>query len=185
MGGVKTDFWGATTVAGLFAAGETACTGVHGANRLASNSLLEGLVYGERAGLGAARYARKHFNRYSGEPNNVARRLHAARLSSDAMPDTAKMRSSLRKLMWEQVGIVREKKGLTSALKQLTEWDRMMKNRAPDRNVFEIRNMITTALLITRSALQREGSVGAHFRSDFPTKGKNWRRRTVLQKKRG
>ena len=62
MGGVKTDSWGATSVHGLYAAGETACTGVHGANRLASNSLLEGLVYGERAGLGAASYARKHFN---------------------------------------------------------------------------------------------------------------------------
>jgi aspartate oxidase len=71
---------------------------------------------------------------------------------------------------------------LTRALRQLKEWDRMMKGRAPDRNVFEIRNMITTALLITRSALLREGSVGAHYRSDFPTKGKNWRRRTVIQK---
>jgi L-aspartate oxidase len=185
MGGVKTDFWGATSIHGLFAAGEAACTGVHGANRLASNSLLEGLVYGERAGLGAARYARKHFNRKTSGLRDGVRRSHEARLSSGAMPDIARMRSSLKKLMWEQVGIVREKKGLTSALKQLKEWDRMMKGRAPDRDVFEIRNMITTALLITRSALQREGSVGAHFRSDFPTKGKNWRRRTVLQKKRG
>jgi L-aspartate oxidase len=182
MGGVKTDLWGATTIPGLFAAGETACTGVHGANRLASNSLLEGLVYGERAGLGAARYARRHFNRHSGGLNNVALRLHAARLSSGAIPDIVEIRSSLRKLMWEQVGIVREKKGLTLALRQLKEWDRMMKDRAPDRNVFEVGNMITTALLITRSALQREGSVGAHFRSDFPTKGKNWRRRTLIKK---
>ena len=84
--------------------------------------------------------------------------------------------------MWEKVGIVREKKGLARALKQLKEWDRMMKGHAPDRNVFEIKNMITTALLITRSALHREGSVGAHFRSDFPTKGKNWRKRTMLKK---
>jgi succinate dehydrogenase/fumarate reductase flavoprotein subunit len=58
----------------------------------------------------------------------------------------------------------------------------MMKGRSPDRNIFEIRNMITTAILITQSALQREGSVGAHFRSDFPTKGKNWRKRTVIKK---
>ena len=180
MGGVKTDFWGATSVHGLFAAGEAACTGVHGANRLASNSLLEGLVYGERAGLGAARYARKHINRYPGERDGAVQRLRDERRISGAMPDIVRM-ASLRKLMWEQVGIVREKKGLTRALRQLKEWDRMMKGRAPDRNVFEIRNMITTSLLITRSALQREGSVGAHFRSDFPTKGKNWRRRTVIE----
>jgi aspartate oxidase len=82
--------------------------------------------------------------------------------------------------MWEKVGIVRNKKDLTAAVKQLREWDRMMKNHTPDRNIFELKNMITTASLITRSALIREGSVGAHFRSDFPTKGKNWRKRTVI-----
>jgi L-aspartate oxidase len=182
MGGVKTDFWGATSVHGLFAAGEAACTGVHGANRLASNSLLEGLVYGERAGLGAARYARKHFNRHTSGPHDAVQKLRRARPASGEIPDITRMRASLGRLMWEQVGIVREKKGLTGALRQLKEWDRMMKGRSPDRNIFEIRNMITTAILITRSALQREGSVGAHFRSDFPTKGKNWRRRTVIKK---
>ena len=182
MGGVKTDSWGATSVPGLYAAGETACTGVHGANRLASNSLLEGLVYGERAGLGAASYARKHFNSLASGQQDVVRMTPDARPCSEAMPDIARLRSSLRKLMWEQVGIVREKKGLTRALKQLKEWDKIMNGRAPYRNVFEIRNMITTALLITRSALHREGSVGAHFRSDYPAKGKNWKKRTLLKK---
>jgi len=65
---------------------------------------------------------------------------------------------------------------------RLRSWDRIMKGRAPYRNVFEIRNMITTALLITRSALLREGSVGAHYRSDFPSKGRNWRKRIVMKK---
>ena len=161
---------------GLFAAGEAACTGVHGANRLASNSLLEGLVYGERAGLGAARYARKHVNKSTGRRHDVVHAAHKVRLCSAALPDYRRSVLLSRKLMWEKVGIVRVKKDLTAALKQLKEWDRTMKGHAPDRNVFEIRNMITTALLITRSALQREGSVGAHFRSDFPTKGKNWRK---------
>jgi len=90
------------------------------------------------------------------------------------------IRASLKKLMWEKVGIVRNRRDLTIALKHLSEWDRLMKDHAPDRNVFELKNMITTALLITRSALIREGSVGAHFRSDYPTKGKNWRRRTMI-----
>jgi L-aspartate oxidase len=182
MGGVKTDPWGATSVRGLYAAGETACTGVHGANRLASNSLLEGLVYGERAGLGAASYARKHFKSLISGQREAVQVIQEACASSEAMPDIARLRSSLRKLMWEQVGIVRDKKGLARALKQLKEWDRAMKGRAPYRNVFEIRNMITTALLITRSALHRQGSVGAHFRSDYPTKGKNWKKRTMLKK---
>jgi L-aspartate oxidase len=116
MGGVKTDSWGATSVSGLYAAGETACTGVHGANRLASNSLLEGLVYGERAGLGAASYARKHFNSLTGVQHNAIQVIHEACASSETMPDIAGLHSSLRELMWEYVGIVREKKGLTRAL---------------------------------------------------------------------
>ncbi len=96
--------------------------------------------------------------------------------------DLSDIRASLKKLMWEKVGIVRNRKDLAAALKQLREWERMMKNHAPERSLFELKNMITTSTLITRSALSREGSVGAHFRSDFPTKGKNWRRRTVIVK---
>ncbi len=182
MGGVKTDLWGATSVPGLFAAGETACTGVHGANRLASNSLLEGLVYGERAGLAAARYARKHFNRVTGLPRPPLTEKAGERPAALSPADLTGVRTSLRKLMWEKVGIVRKRKDLTEALRQLREWDRMMKNLPPDRRIFELKNMITASMLITRSALLREGSVGAHFRSDFPMKGKNWRKRTVLMK---
>jgi L-aspartate oxidase len=152
---------------------------VHGANRLASNSLLEGLVYGDRAGLGAVRYVQRYVagQRAGSRAANQARET---RPSSKRTPDLARIRTALKKLMWERVGIVREKKGLTEALKQLNEWDRSMKGHAPERNVFEVKNMITTAILITRSALQREGSVGAHCRSDFPSKGRSWRTRTVL-----
>jgi L-aspartate oxidase len=184
MGGVKTDLWGATNIPGLFSAGETACTGVHGANRLASNSLLEGLVYGERAGLAAARYARKHLNRGRELPAAVLRETRRKHASGETA-GLIEIRSKLRKLMWDKVGIVRDKKDLADALRQLRAWDRQIKDRAPDRNFFELKNMITTGMLITRSALARQGSVGAHFRSDFPGKGKNWRRRTVLKKTRG
>ncbi len=180
MGGVKTDLWGATNIPGLFTAGETACTGVHGANRLASNSLLEGLVYGERAGLAAARYARKHLRAAgpSGKPPTGGSHL---KTSGKALP-VKETRDALKKLMWEKVGIVRNRKDLTAALKQLREWDRAIKLHTPERTLFELKNMITSAALITRSALKREGSVGAHFRSDFPGKGKNWRKRTVLMR---
>ncbi len=178
MGGVKTDLWGATTIPGLFAAGETACTGVHGANRLASNSLLEGLVYGERAGLAAARYAAKH-------EKEARRPMAASRWKSKGVftaSDCDYIRTSLRKLMWENVGIVRNGKDLAGAMKKLKEWDRMIKNPPSDRSVLELKNMILVSMLITRSALLREGSVGAHYRTDFPAKGKNWRKRIVMVK---
>jgi L-aspartate oxidase len=178
MGGVKTDLWGATNIPGLFAAGETACTGVHGANRLASNSLLEGLVFGERAGLAAARYAPRRMARNLNLPHFPAR----TRPASDAALNVNDIRLSLKKLMWKKVGIVRNRKDLSSALAQLRAWDTMMRHHAPERDVFELKNMITTAMLITRSALLRKGSVGAHCRSDFPSKGSTWRKRTVVEK---
>ena len=182
MGGVKTDLWGATNIPGLFAAGEAACTGVHGANRLASNSLLEGLVFGERAGLAAARYAPKQKPGHSSIPRLPAHAARHGQPTLDTAANTNEIRIRLKKLMWEKVGIVRNKKDLSKAIVQLREWDIMMKHHAPDRNVFELKNMITNSMLITRSALLREGSVGAHYRSDFPSKGRNWRRRTVMIK---
>lgn len=144
--------------------------------------MLEGLVYGERAGLAAARYARKHFNRNTTLPRAVSPGKKKDHASAGALSDLAEIRDSLKKLMWEKVGILRNRKDLTAALKQLKEWGRMVKGHAPDRGLFELENMITASTLITRSALSREGSVGAHFRSDFPSKGKNWRKRTVLKK---
>jgi L-aspartate oxidase len=92
------------------------------------------------------------------------------------------IRISLKKLMWGKVGIVRNRKDLTTAFKSLREWDRRMKGCGHDKKCYELKNMITTAMLITRSALEREGSVGAHFRSDFPTKGRKWRIRTNMMK---
>ncbi len=179
MGGVKTDLWAATSVPGLFAAGETACTGVHGANRLASNSLLEGLVFGARAGVAAARYARKQKDASALAPYASAKQGVKKNASGPALKiDT--LRASLRRLMWNSVGIIRNKKDLTAAMKQLRAWDRQTQNLSPKRDLFELKNMITTAQLITRSALLREGSVGAQFRSDFPKRGKDWRKRTVI-----
>jgi L-aspartate oxidase len=180
MGGVKTDLRGATTIPGLFAAGEAACTGVHGANRLASNSLLEGLVYGERAGMAAARYGTRRRQERSWQRPHPA--PEQERFSPPAALDIDAIRRSLRKLMWEKVGIVRNGKDLSAAFRQLRAWDRVMKDAPLDRGLLELRNMISASMLIARSALQREGSVGAHFRSDFPNKGKNWRKRIVMTK---
>jgi L-aspartate oxidase len=177
MGGVKSDLWGATNVPGLFAAGETACTGVHGANRLASNSLLEGLVFGERAGRAAAQYARTA--KQSAGVSSYKPAWKSPKRSF-ASSEVKTIRALLQKLMWHNVGIIRNKRGLRAALRQLQAWDRQVRDYAPNRDLFELKNMITAAQLVTRSAVLREGSVGAHFRSDFPKKGRSWRRRTVL-----
>ncbi|OGW41178.1 MAG: hypothetical protein A2X57_10390 [Nitrospirae bacterium GWD2_57_8] len=84
--------------------------------------------------------------------------------------------------MWEQVSVVRDRKTLAAALRRLQAWAKELKNAPFESKALELRNMVTTALLITRSALLRENSVGAHYRSDFPGKGKTWRKRIVLEK---
>jgi L-aspartate oxidase len=181
MGGVKTDLRGATNVPGLFAAGETACTGVHGANRLASNSLLEGLVFGGRAGAAAAKYAGKRTDRNARAVHGPTQQ-ELKKSPSAPSADMNEIREALKKLMWNHVGIIRNKKDLTAAMKQLRAWDRTVRDLPPKRDLFELKNMIVASMLITRSALLREGSVGAHFRRDFPNKGKNWRKRTVIER---
>lgn len=177
MGGVKTDIWGRTTIDGLYAAGETACTGVHGANRLASNSLLEGLVFGRRAGLAAAGYAARI--RPAG---NI--RSQPIKEESPCIPvgEIEGIRTSLRRMMWTDVGVVRHGKGLQNALRQFRRWDRTLMTSAMERNCLELKNMLLVSMLIAKSALMREGSVGAHYRSDFPTRGREWRKRTMLRK---
>jgi L-aspartate oxidase len=150
MGGVRTDLDGRSSIPGLFAAGETACTGVHGANRLASNSLLEGLVYGARAGE-AMRDAPAAARRVAAREKLHGKALEVARL---------------RSLMWECAAVVRSEEKLHSALNELTT------AATPDVRVGrphgEARNLLQCAELIVRSAIAREESRGAHYRTDFP-----------------
>ena len=175
IGGVKTNLNGATSIPGLYAAGETACTGVHGANRLASNSLLEGLVYGYRAGLAASRHSDE-----TGTGGTAPGTLHTAGNSAGfrafGVVDLDEVRTSLRRLMWDRVGIIRCGESLGQARERLEEWRPLMAMGYDTRKGLELKNMLTTAFLITEAALQRKGSVGAHYRSDFPEKGENWRR---------
>jgi len=153
MGGVRTDLEGRTSVARLFAAGEAACTGVHGANRLASNSLLEGLVFGARAGR-AMREAR--------EPAKVGQALPPA-FGVGGLP-----RQEIQRIAWEKCGIVRDGDGLRTACAALDRTESVAAPFTPERA--EARNMQQVALLIARGALAREESRGAHFRTDFPEK---------------
>jgi L-aspartate oxidase len=181
MGGVKTDINGATSIPGLFAAGEVACTGVHGSNRLASNSLLEGLVFGERAGKTAAVFGLQAGKSRFEKCEDIL--LRAGELSapspSDGYPrrfDMEEIRHSLKKLMWDRVGIIRCEESLNDAKQKLESWEFVLNKRFVTRRELELKNMFTLASLITESALIRRGSAGAHYRSDFPEKGPEWKK---------
>jgi L-aspartate oxidase len=171
---VKTDLWGRTSLAGLYAAGETAATGVHGANRLASNSLLEGLVFGARAGqamIQDAPVGKRSGAALPGSPaplpeNSSAAQKEPPKATSKASPACATL-TKIRDVMWREVGILRSGKELTDAIKQL-EAQELPKAEKPGRTGHELRNMHALAMLIARSGLAREESRGSHYRSDFP-----------------
>jgi L-aspartate oxidase len=177
MCGVKTGLDGATNIDGLYAAGEVACTGVHGANRLASNSLLEGLVFGARAGRAALNYS---INNKLLTLNSIEKKSQATPYST--IPDCEETRHSLRKLMWERVGIIRCIESLSEARVKLEQWSFILEKNVLTRREIELKNMLTVAKLITESALLRKGSIGAHYRSDFPKRGKRWREHIKLKK---
>lgn len=173
MGGVATDLNGATSLPGLYAAGEVAATGVHGANRLASNSLLEGLVYGAcaaRAMIGK----QSCFSLPTPHPSTPA--ASARRLanspdgdsSSTALPGD-RLLAEVRHVLWEKVGIIRNGKELRHALERLSSL-RLASARKPARPEYEAQNILEVARLIAACALAREESRGAHYREDSPLK---------------
>ena len=171
MGGVKTDLWGRTSLPGLYSAGETAATGVHGANRLASNSLLEGLVFGARSGQAMMKDApvtKRSPVALPGSPAPKPDNSAAKHATKDcATPEGLGALNSIRDLMWREVGILRSGKELMKAI-GLLEQISWPKETKACRQAHEIKNLHSLALLIARSALAREESRGSHYRSDFP-----------------
>jgi len=162
MGGVRTDLWGRTTVPGLYAAGEVSCTGVHGANRLASNSLLEGLVFGARAGEAAiADNGRQKVQGGRVEPEESAIRDPQSAMSTA-------VRKRVKRVMWERVGILRDAAALRRAI---AEFDQISKANLSTSS----RNFVTLASLVAKAALWREESRGGHFRTDFPEQHEEFR----------
>jgi len=182
MGGIRTDLDGATNVPGLLACGECACTGVHGANRLASNSMLEGLVFGIRT-VHAARDVKRKYQR---EGCDFALDGAAAPPVERSPAEIGEARKTLQELMWQHAGLVRDANGLGLALATLEVMQTTFGRPAARRDAMELANMITVAQLIARAALTREESRGAHFRSDFPqTDDDNWQKHIVLRQKDG
>jgi L-aspartate oxidase len=167
LGGVTVDAEGRTTVPGLWAAGEVTSSGLHGANRLASNSLIEGLVYGTQCGRGAAEAARATPDEMRAMPTRSA----IPDAEPDARLDVADLTASLRSLMVRKMGIVRDRARLLEAKDDLRFWCRYALSREFDgRAGWELQNMLTVARLMVAAALERDESRGTHFRSDFPAR---------------
>jgi L-aspartate oxidase len=161
MGGIRTDLHGRSSLPGLYAAGEAACTGVHGANRLASNSLLEGLVFGARAAVAMvqeAKQAAKH---------GTADQERTVSGGSTDINGTESFIHNIQQLMWDKVGIVRTRLGLSEAIQQLQTSAQHLPPLTTRRNG-EARNIHMAGQLIARSALARLESRGAHYRTDYP-----------------
>ncbi len=176
MGGVKTNSWGETNIAGLFACGETACAGVHGANRLASNSLLESVVFSKRIIEKTSKGAK--IETATSQRVDVHHSLSQRQILKTV---PAPSLSALQLLLWDKVGIIRSKEGLTQAADILATWQKSLPQSA-DRPSYELSNLILTARLVTEAALLREESRGAHFRSDFPQSLPQWQHHIVFTK---
>jgi L-aspartate oxidase len=165
IGGLTIDEEGRSTLPGLWAAGEVTSSGLHGANRLASNSLLEGLVFGLRAGRGASRLAAKEADTFTAIP---LKSDWPERPQDDGL-DLEDVRNSLTSLMARNVGIERDADGLKSAAEQVSFWDRYVSDREfADPRGWELQNMLLVSKLVITSAAARKESRGVHFRSDFP-----------------
>jgi L-aspartate oxidase len=164
IGGVKTDAKAATTIENLYACGEVASTGLHGANRLGSNSLLEGLVFGKIAGQSVSQ------NKKTAASHIKHPIIKFQVPSSDrTLLDTVDVRNSLRSLMWRNVGITRSAQPLAETQEIIKFWQRYVMDKMFDwPKGWECQNMLTVCLLISQAAQKRQESRGVHFRNDFP-----------------
>ncbi|RAP34372.1 L-aspartate oxidase, partial [Candidatus Marinamargulisbacteria bacterium SCGC AAA071-K20] len=162
MGGLKTTTWGETNIAHLYAAGEVASLGLHGANRLASNSLLDGLVFGHRAAEHIINTIKTTI------PNTPLPSQETKEIPNYKLASVKVIRQKIKKLMWKYVGIVRQETGLKKALEQLKQFEWILDIDDANEVLIETQHMLTVSKLITHSALVREESRGAHYREDFP-----------------
>lgn len=174
IGGVRVDHQGQTSLPGFWAAGEVTATGLHGANRLASNSLLEGLVYGAHAGRGASQAALQISDLFRALP------LENPPIEDEGVPlDLADIRNSLKSQMWRAAGVRRDRERMTDAATNIDRWSRYALSRQFTTPAgWELQNMLTVSRLMVEAALRREETRGVHLRTDFPeTDDQHWRRR--------
>ncbi len=166
-GGIRTDLYGRTSIPGLFACGEVACTGVHGANRLASNSLLEGLVFAERIGAFLA----------LGLPE---RRSYVKRNGNEVLLEN-ELRSAIQNTMTKNVGVLRSANSSQSAIDELSPLMKSTPGLMPNTKNWETSNLHTVATAISLAANIREETRGSHWREDFPSSQNSWLKRVIVK----
>lgn len=178
IGGVIVDLEGRTSLPGLWAAGEVSSSGLHGANRLASNSLLEGLVYGAHAGRGASRVAAAMSDDF--------RALPLANPIKPEKPeplDVADIRNSLKALMWRSAGVRRSGEILLDALEQVEQWQKyVLRRQFKEINAWELQNMLTISRIVIEASMARTESRGTHQRIDFAETNEDWNRHLVFRR---
>lgn len=181
VGGATVDIAGATSLPGLWAAGEVTSSGLHGANRLASNSLLEGLVYGAAAGHSASKAAMASANDPSSEPRVLPIQSSSTRHAPDSI-DIADIRNSLRSVMWRNVGVERKANRLAEALQSTKHLSSFVLSQSFDSiEGWELQNLLTVGLMMTSFAITREESRGVHYRVDFPQpNNEKWLRHLIM-----
>jgi L-aspartate oxidase len=190
-GGIKTGYNGETNIQGLYSCGESAATGAHGANRLASNSLIEGAVYGWKIYEDIEKKLNQKNKKTEGEVNeSISKILKETKTKSPGPDNTidniAILISELKKIMTEKVGIPRDKEGLKEAEKSVNLYINSLNlNNIKDKETLEFVNMLTVASLIIKSASLRKESRGTHQRKDFPKKDDiNWKKHIILKQKK-
>ncbi|HHT9156438.1 MAG TPA: L-aspartate oxidase [Candidatus Tripitaka californicus] len=178
MGGIKVDARTRTGIPHLYACGETASTGMHGANRLGSNSLLEGLVYGHKAGREASLSSKRRHGKVRPYPLEVS--MEAKRLRRLDLED---IRDSLKSLMWRCAGVERDEKHLKEATDTLAQWwEYVMDKEFHTPEGWELQNMILLAGLVIRATQDRKESRGAHYRKDYPQRDdRHWKRHITFR----
>jgi L-aspartate oxidase len=178
MGGVSIDRDCRTTIPGLWAAGEASASGLHGANRLASNSLLEALVHGVAAGTGASRDAMDMDDDFRVPPVDNPRIA-----PSGENLDLIDIRNSLKSLMWRDVGVRRDAEGLEDAVENAARWSSyVLADQFFDPGGWELQNMLCVSQLMIEAALRRTETRGCHVRLDFPDQDQAWCRHTTFRR---
>jgi L-aspartate oxidase len=176
IGGIRTNSWGETNIAGLFASGEVSCTGVHGANRLASNSLLEAIVFSKRI------IERTRSKSKEKSPGRKSQDMYCT-LSQRPVPRVLPQPgiTALQQICWDRVGIIRDSEGLDQAAGLFAAWQQKLPQPV-DQTSYELNNLVLTGRLLAEAASIREESRGTHYRSDYPDTSSRWQCHIVWRK---